>query len=360
MEMFGYSREMTSHVMQVVGQMQAHAQAQQDQAQDQLNQVMAQAEAQRADAKQRKEAQRVEAQAQRAEAMNREELALAREQMLARMKAETKEASQKREESIRSENLAREELLIRMKTDADRTNAERERVVAENEFKRQKMFVDTNAAIQREKMQADLPKDIEFQQSHRKERYRAIAAQQKLRELAAQELKERVHLERELVKQQQQNLILQKQREIDRLGAQADRNLFQQGQASSDGPAPKEKLATVQEEPATRSPEAAVVLTDSDTPPPSQYRPKRVRRPPIMIDVGIQECLVPVSEPLVVSTVSVSEGPMLDLATGVPLPTSHGPLVIPGGPVAAATPSHWLTRMWVKPCILRMPSPWVH
>ena len=349
MEMFGYSREMTSHVMQVVGQMQAQAQAQQDQAQDQLNQVMAQAEAQRADAKQRKEAQRVEAQAQRAEAMKREELALAREQMLARMKAETKEASQKREESIRSENLAREELLIRMKTDADRTNAERERVVAENEFKRQKMFVDTNAAIQREKMQADLPKDIEFQQS-----------QQKLRELAAQELKERVHLERELVKQQQQNLILQKQREIDRLEAQADRNLFQQGQASSDGPAPKEKLATVQEEPATRSPEAAVVLTDSDTPPPSQNRPKPVRRPPIMIDVGIQECLVPVSEPLAVSTVSVSEGPMLDLATGVPLPTSHGPLAIPGGPVAAATPSHWLTRMWVKPCILRMPSPWVH
>ena len=256
MEMFGYSREMTSHVMQVVGQMQAQAQAQQDQAQDQLNQVMAQAEAQRADAKQRKDAQRVEAQAQRAEAMKREELALAREQMLTRMKAETKEASQKREESIRSENLAREELLITMKTDADRTNAERERVVAENEFKRQKMFVDTNAAIQREKMQADLPKDTEFQQSQQKERYSAIAAQQKLRELTAQELKERVHLERELVKQQQLNLILQKQREIDRLEAQADRNLFQQGQASSDGPAPKEKLATVQEEPATRSPEA--------------------------------------------------------------------------------------------------------
>jgi len=29
---------------------------------------------------------------------------------------------------------------------------------------------------------------------------------------------------------------------------------------------------------------------------------------------------------------------MLGLATGVPLPTSHGPLVIPRGPVAAATP----------------------
>jgi len=240
--------------------------------------------------------------------------------MLARMKAETEEASQKREDSIRSENLAREELLIRMKTDADRTNAERERAVAENEFKRQKMSVDTNAAIQREKMQADLQKDIEYQQFQQKERDRAIAAQQKLRELAAQELKERVHLERELVKQQQQNLILQKQREIDRLKAQADRNLFQQKQASSGKPDSKEKLATVQEEPATPSPEAAVVLTDSDTPPSSQNRPKPVRRPRTS------------------SAVSVSEGPMLGLATGVPLPTSHGPLIIPRGPVVATTP----------------------
>jgi len=138
------------------------------------------------------------------------------------------------------------------------------------------------------------------------------------------------------VKQQQQNLILQKQRKIDRHEAQADRNVLQQGQASCCKPAPKEKLATVQEEPATPSPEAAVVLTE--TPPPSQNRPKPARRPPIMIDVGIQECLVPVSEPPAGSTVSVSEGPMLGLATGLPLPTSHGPLVIPRGPVVAATP----------------------
>jgi len=90
-------------------------------------------------------------------------------------------------------------------------------VIAENEFKRQKMVVDTNAALQRERMQVDLQKDIEFQQSQQKERDRAIVAQQIIRELAAQELKERVHLERELVKKQQQNLLLQKQREIDRL-----------------------------------------------------------------------------------------------------------------------------------------------
>ena len=90
-------------------------------------------------------------------------------------------------------------------------------MIAENEFKRQKMVVDTNAALQRERMQVDLQKDIEFQQSQQKERDRAIVAQQIIRELAAQELKERVHLERELVKKQQQNLLLQKQREIDRL-----------------------------------------------------------------------------------------------------------------------------------------------
>jgi len=133
-------------------------------------------------------------------------------------------------------------------------------------------------------------------------------------------MKERVHLERELVKQQQQqNLILQKQREIDRLEMQADRNLFQQGQALVSKPAPTEKLATVREEPATPSPEAAIVLTDSDTPPPSQNRAKPARRPPVMIDVGIQESPVPTSEPPALSAGSVSEGPMLGLATGVPL-----------------------------------------
>jgi len=52
-------------------------------------------------------------------------------------------------------------------------------------------------------------RETEFQQSQKKERGPAIDAQQKLRELAAQELQERVHLERELAKQQQQNLLLQ-------------------------------------------------------------------------------------------------------------------------------------------------------
>jgi len=80
------------------------------------------------------------------------------------------------------------------------------------------------------------------------------------------------------------------------------------------------------------------VLTDSDTPPPSQNLPKPVRRPPVMIDVGMQASPVSATEPPTSSAVSVSEGPMLGLASGVPLPTSRGPLVIPRGQVVAATP----------------------
>jgi len=67
------------------------------------------------------------------------------------------------------------------------TNAERE-----------KILVETNAALLKEKLQVDLQKDIEFQRFQQKERDRAIAAQQLLRELVAQELQERVNLERKL------------------------------------------------------------------------------------------------------------------------------------------------------------------
>ena len=80
------------------------------------------------------------------------------------------------------------------------------------------------------------------------------------------------------------------------------------------------------------------MLTDSDTPPPSQNRPKPVRHPPVMVDVGMQVSPVSATEPPTWSVVSVNEGPMLGLATGVPLPASHGPLVIPRGPLVAATP----------------------
>ena len=86
-----------------------------------------------------------------------------------------------------------------------------------------------------------------------------------MRELAAKELKERVHLERELVKQQQQNVILQKQREVDRLEAQVDRHLLQQAQDNLAKPVSKTTLALVREEVMTPSPEV-VELTEPDTP----------------------------------------------------------------------------------------------
>jgi len=153
-ELLGFTKEISGHLMNAVGQMQTQA-----------------------------EAQRLDAQAQRAEARQREEALNA--------------MALKRDEN----NLAREQLLIQLKLNADQINTEREIMMAENDLKRQKMLVETNAALLEEKLQVDLQRDIEFQQAQEKERNRAVAAQQQLRELAAQELQERVYLERELAKQ---------------------------------------------------------------------------------------------------------------------------------------------------------------
>jgi len=145
-------------------------------------------------------------------------------------------------------------------------------------------------------MEALERREAEFRQQQEREREQARDAQLKLRQLAAKELKERVHLERELVKQQQQNVILQKQREVDRLEAQVDRHLFQQAQDSLAKPISKAALAPVREEVATPSPEV-VELTEPDTPPSSQNRSKLTRRvPTIAVDVGVQACSAPVSE----------------------------------------------------------------
>jgi len=54
-------------------------------------------------------------------------------------------------------------------------------------------------------MEALERRETEFRQQQEREREQARDAQLKLRELAAKELKERVHLERELVKQQQRS-----------------------------------------------------------------------------------------------------------------------------------------------------------
>jgi len=87
----------------------------------------------------------------------------------------------------------------------------------------------------------------------------------------------------------------------------------------------------------TPSPEV-VELTEPDTPPSSQNRPKSTRRvPSIAIDVGVQACSASVSESSV-STLTYS--PRLGAPSGIPLPTSVGPLVLPKGPefVAAHQP----------------------
>ena len=72
------------------------------------------------------------------------------------------------------------------------------------------MLVDANTTLLQEKLKMDVNREVanlealerreaEFQQLEERERERAREAQLKLQELAAQELKERVHLERELV-----------------------------------------------------------------------------------------------------------------------------------------------------------------
>ena len=72
--------------------------------------------------------------------------------------------------------MVREQLLVQLKLNADQANAEREKMMAENELKRQTLLVETNAAFLKEKMQADLQKDMEVQRSQQKERDKAIAA----------------------------------------------------------------------------------------------------------------------------------------------------------------------------------------
>ena len=316
MEIFRFAREMSGQTAQLVGQMQAQAQAHQDQ-------ILAQADVQRQEAKQREEAQRAEVQAQRAEAQAQRAEAKQREEMLIQMKVAT-------EQALRKE-----------KADADEATRKREQLYMEHELKRQKVMVEANTTLQQERVKADLHGEVahmealkrreaEFQQLQEKERESARDAQLKLRELAAQELKERVHLERELVKQQQQNLLLRKQREVDRLEAQVDRQLLQQAQDSLAKPASKAKLAPVRKEMATLSPET-VELIEPDTPPSSQNRPKLTRRM-LPVDVGVQACPATVSESLALNVGLTSQSQGLGAPSGIPLPTSVGPLVLPKGP----------------------------
>jgi len=202
-----------------------------------------------------------------------------REELLIQMKIATEQASADREKAQLEATQYRERARLEVKADSDEASRRREQLFMEHELKRQKMLVDANATLQQEKLKMGVNREVanlealerretEFHQLQERERERARDAQLKLRELAAQELKERVHLERELVKQQRQNLLLQKQKEIERLEEQVNRNLLSQAQVSASGQAPRGKLAQMPEEVETSSPEMATVeLTDSDSPP---------------------------------------------------------------------------------------------
>jgi len=78
-------------------------------------------------------------------------------------------------------------------------------------------------------------------------------------------------------------------------------------------------------------------VTDS-TPPPSQNRPRPDRRTPAVISVGVQADPAPVSKPIVTKVEAPVVSPALGVVTGVPLPSSEGPLIIPRGPEVVATP----------------------
>jgi len=349
MEIFGFSKEMTSHVAHMAGQVQAQAEARCVEAEQREEAQRAEAkqreEAQRAEAERREEARRAEAEKReevlRVEAMKREELALTREQMIIQMKTVTDQTSADREKAQIEANQKREQAQLEV-------TQNREQLLMQHELKRQKMLVDANTTlllkmdVNREvaNLEALERREAEFEQLQEKEKERAREAQIKLRELAAQELKERVHLERELVKQQQQNLLLQKQKEIERLEAQVDRNLFSQAQVSSGKQATRGNLAQVPEEVETSSPETATIeLGDSDSPPPpSQNRPRPVRRTPAVASVGVLADPAPVSKPIVSKVEVPVVSPALGVATGVPLPSSEGPLIIPRGPEVVATP----------------------
>ena len=126
---------------------------------------------------------------------------------------------------------------------------------------------------------------------------------------------------------------------MERLEAQVDKHLFQQAQESAAKPAAKIKLAPVREEVEMHSPDTEE-LTEPDTPPSSQNRPKLIRRAmPIAVDVDIQTYPTVVGEPPVSNVGLVEQGQGLGAPSGIPLRTSVGPLVLPKGPEIVAAPS---------------------
>ena len=152
MEIFGFSREMSSHMAQMAGQIQAQetqrVEAKQRE-EAQRVEALKREEAQRAEALKREKSQRLEAQILRTEAIRREELALAREQMMAKMKADTEEASQRRVQALRKE-----------KAEADEATRKHEQLYMEHELKRQKVMVEANTTLQQERVKADVHREV--------------------------------------------------------------------------------------------------------------------------------------------------------------------------------------------------------
>ena len=105
-EIVGFSREMSGHLVNLLGQMQN------------------QNEAMRTDAKQR-------------------------EKVLDQMKTQADEIAQKREQ-----------VLLKIKTDADEAARKREQFFMEHELKRQKMIVEAYTALQQEKLKLDTNREI--------------------------------------------------------------------------------------------------------------------------------------------------------------------------------------------------------
>jgi len=84
-----------SQINLILAQAEAHKQEAKQREETQRAEARQREEAQRAEALKREEAQRIEAQILRTEAIRREELSLAREQMMAKMKADTEQALRK-------------------------------------------------------------------------------------------------------------------------------------------------------------------------------------------------------------------------------------------------------------------------
>jgi len=124
-EILGYSREMSGHLMNMMGHFQAKVQTQHEQSQNHVNQILAQNEMQRLDAKQREDSIRNEN-------LNREELFI-------RMKISADQANVEREKAQTEANQKREQDLMKMKTEADESTRKREQLFMEHELKRQKM-----------------------------------------------------------------------------------------------------------------------------------------------------------------------------------------------------------------------------